>query len=95
MIEHNKSYSKFWKVDDNGNMVDITDRCPIVLCQNMKDLVGDYEIDHNLITKETEDIYDYIIEKLYTMPMYLEETSFKSPDKLKIAFTKLFFKLIQ
>ena len=22
MIEHNKSYSKFWKVDDNGNMID-------------------------------------------------------------------------
>ena len=31
MIEHNKSLTKFWKVDDKGNMIDITDKSPIAL----------------------------------------------------------------
>jgi hypothetical protein len=52
-------------------------------------------IDKSLITKSTEDIYDYIVEKVYKMPEYIQDESFKSPDKLKIAFNKLFFKIIQ
>jgi|TARA_B100001093_G_scaffold173579_1_gene166467 hypothetical protein len=95
MIEHNKDYSKIWTVDSKGNMIDITNRCPITFCQNMSKILGDNMIDKSLITKSTEDIYDYIVEKVYKMPEYIQDESFKSPDKLKIAFNKLFFKIIQ
>jgi hypothetical protein len=52
-------------------------------------------IDKSLINETTEDIYDYIVEKVYQMPEYIQDVSFKSPDKLKVAFNKLFFKIIQ
>ena len=89
MIEHNKNYSKIWTVDNKGNMIDITD------CQNMSKILGENMIDRSLINETTEDIYDYIVEKVYQMPEYIQDVSFKSPDKLKIAFNKLFFKIIQ
>ena len=39
MIEHNKSYSKFWKVDEKGNMIDITDECPVAAIEFCKDIL--------------------------------------------------------
>tara|TARA_B100001094_G_scaffold94419_1_gene90350 strand:+ start:1099 stop:1398 length:300 start_codon:yes stop_codon:yes gene_type:complete len=99
MIEHNKSYSKFWKVDEKGNMIDITDECPVAAIEFCKDIAHFLDdenlIDYNLTKENTEDIYDYIIEKAYQMPEYIQDVSFKSPEKLKIAFNKLFFKIIQ
>ena len=95
MIEHNKSYSKFWKVDGKGNMIDITDKCPVEFCKNIAHFLDGVVIDYNLTKEKTEDIYDYIIEKSYHMPEYIQDVTFKSPDKLEIAFNKLFFKLIQ
>tara|TARA_B000000565_G_scaffold25928_1_gene17679 strand:- start:642 stop:962 length:321 start_codon:yes stop_codon:yes gene_type:complete len=106
MIEHNESFTQFSYIDKNGNMNNITNKCPIELCKNMRRLFGDNMFDETLINKETEDIYDYIIEKIYKTPEYLDvevihqwyerlgtEETFKS--KLKIAFNKLFFKMIR
>ena len=90
MIEHNKSLTKFWKVDDKGNMIDITDKCPVALCQSMKKLIGDNLFDSSLINETTEDIYDYIVEKTYQWPEYIEEVEFKDKRKLKIAFNKFY-----
>ena len=95
MLPHNTHYSNLRPLDTKGHMIDITTRCPITFCQNMSKILGDNMIDKSLITKSTEDIYDYIVEKAYKMPEYIQDESFKSPDKLKIAFNKLFFKIIQ
>ena len=97
MIEHNKSYSKFWKVDDNGNMIDITDKCPIQLCQVMYKVLGDNMFDESLIDKDVEDIYHHLIEKTYQMPEWVDMSVMlndKPKDKLKIAFNKFFFDMI-
>ena len=61
MIEHNRNYSKFWTVDRKGNMIDITDKCPITFCQNMSKILGENMIDKSLINETTEAIYDYIV----------------------------------
>ena len=57
---------------------------------NIKKLIGDDIFDINLISKTTEPIYDYIIEKIYTMPEYVQSVEFKSKEKLKIAFNKFY-----
>jgi hypothetical protein len=46
--------------------------------------------DKSLINETTEDIYDYIIEKSYQTPGYIEDVSFKNNRKLKIAFNKFY-----
>ena len=60
---------------------------------NMKKLLGDDYIDKSLLNEATEDIYDYIIEKCYQTPGYIEEVTFKNTKKLKIAFNKFYEKL--
>ena len=40
MIEHNKSFTQFSYIDNKGNMIDITDKCPIELCQTMRKVLG-------------------------------------------------------
>ena len=95
MIEHNKSLTQFSYIDKNGNMNNITNKCPIELCKNMRRLFGDNMFDETLINKETEDIYDYIIEKIYKTPEYLEQVQFNNETKLKIAFNKFFYKMIK
>jgi UDP-2-acetamido-2-deoxy-ribo-hexuluronate aminotransferase len=57
---------------------------------NIKKLIGDDIFDISLINKTTEPIYDYIIEKIYTMPEYTQQVEFKSKEKLKIAFNKFY-----
>ncbi len=62
-----------------------------VLISSIKKLIGEDIFDESLKNKETEDIYDYIIEKTYETPEYIEEVSFKSPEKIKIAFNKFYY----
>tara|TARA_B100001057_G_scaffold292526_1_gene292610 strand:+ start:3437 stop:4702 length:1266 start_codon:yes stop_codon:yes gene_type:complete len=57
---------------------------------NMKRVLGDDMFDKGLVNEETEDIYDYIIEKSYQTPGYIQDVSFKSKRKLKIAFNKFY-----
>ena len=56
----------------------------------MKKLIGDDIFDKSLINETTEDIYDYIIEKTYQTPEYIEEVTLKIKRKLKIAFNKFY-----
>ena len=60
---------------------------------NMKKLIGDDYIDESLISETTEPIYDYIIEKCFQTPGYVEEVTFNNPRKIKIAFNKFYEKL--
>jgi len=62
-----------------------------ILIDSMKTIIGDNVFDKKLINKETEDIYDYIIEKTYETPEYIEDVSFNSPEKIKIAFNKFYY----
>ena len=57
---------------------------------SMKKLIGDDIFDSSLVNETTEDIYDYIIEKTYQTPGYIEDVSFKDKRKLKIAFNKFY-----
>ena len=62
---------------------------------NMKRVLGEDLFDKNLINETTEDIYDYIIEKSYQLPSYIEDVSFNNKQKLKIAFNKFYYKNIE
>jgi len=57
---------------------------------SMKQLIGDDIFDKSLINETTEDIYDYVVEKTYQTPGYIEEVEFKDKKKLKIAFNKFY-----
>ena len=57
---------------------------------NMKKILGNDLFDKELIKETTEDIYDYIVEKTYQLPEYIEEVEFKDKRKLKIAFNKFY-----
>ena len=48
----------------------------------------------SLVNETTEPIYDYIIEKSYEKPRYIEEVKFNNKRKLKIAFNKLYYNVI-
>ncbi|QOI69051.1 putative UDP-4-amino-4-deoxy-L-arabinose--oxoglutarate aminotransferase [Pelagibacter phage Mosig EXVC030M] len=60
------------------------------LVNSMKKVIGDDLFDKSLINESTEDIYDYIVEKTYQWPEYIEEVEFKDKRKLKIAFNKFY-----
>ena len=57
---------------------------------SMKQLIGDDLFDNSLVNETTEPIYDYIVEKTYQTPAYIEEVEFKNKRKLKIAFNKFY-----
>ena len=57
---------------------------------SMKKIIGDDIFDKSLINETTEDIYDYIVEKTYQWPEYIEDVDFKDKRKLKIAFNKFY-----
>lgn len=86
------SFNKICYIDEKNNMIDITDKCPIELCIKVKKIIKDLVLDKNSI-KPVEDIYHYIIEKLYLTPEFNEEVNFNgvSKEKLSIAFNKFFF----
>ena len=58
--------------------------------KNMKKVLGDDLFDKSLINETTEPIYDYIVEKTYQTPGYIEKVEFKNKRKLKIAFNKFY-----
>ena len=86
------SFNKICYLDEKNNMIDITNKCPIELCIKIKKIIKDLVIDKNSI-EPVEDIYHYIIEKLYLTPEFNEEVNFDgvSKEKLSIAFNKFFF----
>jgi len=57
---------------------------------DMKKIIGNEIFDKSLLKENTEDIYDYIVEKAYQSPDYIETISFKNKTKLKIAFNKFY-----
>ena len=57
---------------------------------SMKKIIGEDIFDKSLINETTEDIYDYIVEKTYQWPEYIEDVDFKDKKKLKIAFNKFY-----
>jgi len=86
-------------VDDTGNMIEIIDKPLTTLCKSMEIMFGDVTLDKNLI-EPTEDIYDYIVEKIYSMPEYAYDISFETfkqnpKEKILIAFNKFFFDMIE
>jgi dTDP-4-amino-4,6-dideoxygalactose transaminase len=58
--------------------------------EDMKKILGDDLFDESLLKETTEPIYDYIVEKIYQTPGYIEEEPFKNKRKLKIAFNKFY-----
>jgi hypothetical protein len=97
MIEHNDSLTAFSYIDKKGNMIDITDKCPIQLCQVMYKVLGDNMFDESLIDKDVEDIYHHLVDKTYHMPEWIDMTAMLNDNpkyKLKIAFNKFFFGMI-
>ena len=58
--------------------------------KNMKKILGDDLFDNNLVNETNEPIYDYIVEKTYQTPGYIERVEFKNKRKLKIAFNKFY-----
>src|SRR5210317_514887 len=60
---------------------------------NMKKILGNDLFDKELLKETTEDIYDYIVEKTYQLPEYIEDVPFKNKTKLKIAFNKFYNKI--
>ena len=61
-----------------------------ILVKNMKRVLGYDVFDKSLINETTEPIYDFIVEKTYQTPEYIEDVEFKDKRKLKIAFNKFY-----
>ena len=82
---------KLIEVDDMGNFSILEDEPLQALVDNMKLVIDDVVIDEKLI-EPVEDIYYYLIEKIYTMPDYAkwDDVFFKDKpkEKLAIAFNK-------
>ena len=90
--------TSFCYIDENNNMIDITDKIPHRLLKFVKKakwLFGDDIIlDRALVEKHNEDIYEYLIEKAYEREDFVfKQTRFKTlaKEQLLIAFNKLFF----
>ena len=88
----------FCYIDDNNNMIDITDQIPYRLREFVKRMKFIFDdklvIDRSYKKKENEDIYEYLIEKAYETKDYcFKKTKFKPKpkEKMLIAFNKLFF----
>ena len=72
-------------VDDMGNMAVYEDESIATLIDNMKLVIDDIVIDEKLI-EPVEDIYYYLIEKIYTMPDYPKwnDVPFRDKPKAKL-----------
>ena len=109
-IIHNKDFTMICEIDENGNMIDITDKCPIELCQNFnKILSGKLEINrkhaiYNLggdvnnsrDELELQNVYYYLVEKTHKTPSWTQRVDFKPiPNaKLLIAFNRYFYQYV-
>jgi hypothetical protein len=84
--------NKIVVIDDNANMTFIDDKKLETLIKSMELVIGDVIIDERYCAEESEDIYSYIVEKIYTMPDYPKwnDVPFKDKPKAKliIAFNK-------
>ena len=58
--------------------------------KNMERVLGEDLFDFSLVNETTEPIYDFIVEKTYQLPGYIEDVEFKDKRKLKIAFNKFY-----
>ena len=76
---------KLIEVDDMGNMTVYEDESLTALIDNMKLVIDDIVIDEKLI-ELVEDIYYYLIEKIYTMPDYPKwnDVPFRDKPKAKL-----------
>jgi hypothetical protein len=76
---------KLIEVDDMGNFSILEDEPLQALVDNMKLVIDDVVIDEKLI-EPVEDIYYYLIEKIYTMPDYPKwnDVPFKDKPKAKL-----------
>ena len=76
---------KLIEVDDMGNMTVYEDESLTTLIDNMKLVIDDIVIDEKLI-EPVEDIYYYLIEKIYTMPDYPKwnDVPFRDKPKAKL-----------
>lgn len=87
-----KSSGKFCYFDEDENMVDITDKCPLELYQNICYMLGSsdvFEVDTSI---PVEDIYDIIVERTYSQPENGPRLNLsdKTKSSLKISFNKFF-----
>ena len=78
----------FCYIDDNDNMIDITDQIPYRLREFVKRMKFIFDdklvIDRSYTKKENEDIYEYLIEKAYETKDYcFKKTKFKPKPKEK------------
>lgn len=84
--------NKIILIDDIGNMTVLEDEPLETLYINMKEILDDLPVDERFCGEESEDIYSYIVEKIYTMPDYHKwnDVPFKDKPKAKliIAFNK-------
>ena len=92
------NFGKFCYIDENDNMVDITDKIPYRLLKFVRKTKwlfnDDIVLDRALVKEHNEDIYEYLIEKAYEREDFLfKQTRFKrlAKKQLLIAFNKLFF----
>lgn len=76
---------KLIEVDNMGNMTVYEDESLTTLIDNMKLVIDDIVIDEKLI-EPVEDIYYYLIEKIYTMPDYPKwnDVPFRDKPKAKL-----------
>ncbi len=58
--------------------------------KNMEKVLGEDLFDFGLVNETTEPIYDFIVEKTYQTPGYIEDVEFKNKRKLKISFNKFY-----
>ena len=82
--------NKIISIDDNGNIIELDNNFS-ELCKGMEKILGDDLIlDENLI-EPVEDIYYYLVEKIYELPTYAWDAEFKDGPKQKLnsAFNKL------
>jgi len=61
-----------------------------IFVNSIKKILGENIFNKELLNETTEEIYDYIIEKCYRTPEYIENIAFKNKRKLKIAFNKFY-----
>lgn len=109
-IKHNKDFTMFCEIHENGNMVDITDKCPVKLCQNFNKIMGGVleihpkHLIHNLggerndsrDEQELQDVYYYLVEKTHKTPSWIQQVDFKPIPhmKLQIAFNRYFYEYV-
>ena len=78
--------NKLIVVDDMGNMTVHKDESLITLIDSLKIVIDDVIIDEKYCDMYSEDIYSYIIEKIYTMPDYPKwnDVPFRDKPKAKL-----------